>query len=96
MKPVDEKNCTAYASTNCTLWLFLFPISTNVGVRASLSPIPTPRRFSGLPKRSVLLLESVCGLISVRGLVALLTDTLLAIPTVAVCALPLPMTFGFR
>lgn len=76
------------ASTSCTRWLLRFPISTIIGVNA----IPSPNFFSGFCKPFP---RSVWVLASVFGLVALLTLTLLAIPTVAVCALP-PMIFAFR
>lgn len=65
------------------------PISTRVGV----SVIRSPNFLSGLDWRC--LLKSVGVLFNVLGLVALLTLTLLAMPTVAVCAL-LPTTFAFR
>jgi hypothetical protein len=78
----------AQTFTNCTLWLLRLPISTSIG----MSAIPSPSFVSALDEPFS---KSAGPLIRVLGLVALLTLTLLAIPTVAVCVLG-PTTLVLR
>lgn len=68
---IDEcqKEVQSHASTNCTRWDFLFPISTSVGVSAWRSTSRSGLASPFLPR------------LMARGLFALLTDTDRAIPT---------------